>query len=72
VPKRIKRSDYYIFATQRGEKTNTWRWQILRKRKPLGTRLSERGFKLRQAAETAGKVALEELLNRMALDPSEP
>jgi len=44
----------------------------LRKRKPLGTRLSERGFKLRQAAETAGKVALEELLNRMALDPSEP
>jgi len=72
VPRCIKRSDYYIVATQRGEKTNTWRWQIMRKRKPLGTRLPEGRFKSRQAAKIAGKVALEELLNRMALDPSEP
>jgi hypothetical protein len=45
-----------------------WSWEIRRKRRPLGIRLREGGFRSYQAAQMAGRTALEDLLNGLAMD----
>jgi len=43
-----------------------WKWEILRRSKPLGVRLYEDGFGSEQAAKLAGEKALKELLERLS------
>jgi hypothetical protein len=68
VATRIRRARYYVIATPQGESRGTWRWEIRRKWKPVGLTYSEGGFSSRQEAEAAGKIVLEDLLNRLALE----
>jgi hypothetical protein len=67
VAKRIRRTRYYVVATQQEECCDTWRWEIRLKWKPVGL-ASEGGYLSRQEAEAAGKMVLEDLLNRLALE----
>jgi hypothetical protein len=68
LSKRVTRSRFYVITTQHGEVANTWRWEIRRKWKPIGVNYSDGGFKSQEEAKAAGKIVLEDLLNRLALD----
>jgi hypothetical protein len=50
--------DYYVFATRCEDDPKRWRWEIRRKSKPLGVRLTQAGFQSDRAASFAGKRAL--------------
>jgi hypothetical protein len=47
---------------------DAWCWEIRRKRRPMGVRLWESGFRSYNAAELAGKQALEDFLNGLSMD----
>jgi hypothetical protein len=51
-------SDYFLFIAEDGSKPNRWNWEIRRKSKPMGAKVSETGFQSRQAAEFSGGRAL--------------
>jgi hypothetical protein len=51
-----------------GNEQDCWRWEIRRKRKPMGVRLWESGFHSHQAAQSAGKRALEDFLNGLSIE----
>jgi hypothetical protein len=55
-------SDYFLFIAEDGSKRNRWSWEIRRKSKPMGAKVSETGFQSRQAAEFSGGRALSEFL----------
>ena len=55
-------SDYFLFIAEDGSKPNRWSWEIRRKSKPMGAKVSETGFQSRQAAEFSGGRALSEFL----------
>jgi hypothetical protein len=55
-------SDYFLFIVEDGSKPNRWSWEIRRKSKPMGAKVSETGFQSRQAAEFSGGRALSEFL----------
>jgi hypothetical protein len=56
------RSDYFLFIAEDGSKPNRWSWEIRRKSKPMGAKVSETGFQSRQAAEFSGGRALSDFL----------
>lgn len=43
-------------------------WEIRRKRKPMGVRLWQAGFRSHRAAHAAGQSALEDFLNGLAME----
>jgi hypothetical protein len=51
-------NDYYVITSQRGERPDRWSWEIRRKSKPLGIKMTGDGFQSDQAAQFAGKKAL--------------
>jgi hypothetical protein len=53
----------------RTENDPGWCWEIHRKRRPMGVRLRECGFTSQRSAQLAGKLALEDFLNGLSLDP---
>jgi hypothetical protein len=55
-------NDYYVFTSRRGEHPGRWSWEIRRKSKPLGIKLTEDGFQSDLAAQFAGKKALADFL----------
>jgi hypothetical protein len=55
-------SDYFLFIAEDRSKPNRWSWEIRRKSKPMGAKVSATGFQSRQAAEFSGKRALSEFL----------
>ena len=63
-------ADYYIFTSRRGEHPDRWSWEIRRKSKPLGVKLTESGFQSEAAAQFAGKRALDDLLTGLAKEES--
>jgi hypothetical protein len=54
--------DYFVIVTRNGQPTR-WRWEIQRRPKPIGVRVSENGFKTESAAKLAGEKTLRDLLN---------
>jgi hypothetical protein len=54
-----------IFSSRRGEHPERWSWEIRRKSKPLGIKLSEDGFQSDSAAQFAGKRALEDFMSEL-------
>jgi hypothetical protein len=58
--------DYYVFATRREDDPKRWRWEIRRKSKPLGVRLTQAGFQSDRAASFAGKRALADFLDALS------
>jgi hypothetical protein len=59
-------SDYFLFIAENGSKPNRWSWEIRRKSKPMGIKVSGTGFQSRQAAEFSGGRALSEFLTEFS------
>jgi hypothetical protein len=60
------RKSFYIIVFQR--EASGWCWEIRRKRKPMGVRLWQGGFRSHRAAHSAGRTALEDFLNGLAME----
>ena len=59
-------TDYFVFTSESGNTPNQWSWEIRRKGRPMGIKLSESGFRSSQAADFAGKRALSDFLIELA------
>jgi hypothetical protein len=55
-------NDYYVFTSRRGQHPDRWSWEIRRKSKPLGVKMTGDGFQSDTAAQFAGKQALADFL----------
>ena len=55
-------NDYYVITSRRGEHPDRWGWEIRRKGKPLGIKMTVDGYQSETAAQFAGKQALAEFL----------
>jgi hypothetical protein len=62
----INPNDYYVITSQRGEHPDRWNWEIRRKSKPLGIKMTGDGYQTDQAARFTGKRALAEFLLDLA------
>jgi hypothetical protein len=62
----INRDDYYVITFRRGEYPDRWSWEILRKSKPLGIKMTAGGFQSEMAAQFAGKRALADFLSELS------
>jgi hypothetical protein len=59
-------NDYYVFTSRRGDNPERWSWEIRRKSKPLGVKLTADGFQSDAAAQFAGKKALKDFMNDLS------
>jgi len=60
------RRSFYLVVSRNDK--DSWCWEIRRKRRPMGVRLWESGYRSYSAAQLAGKRALEDLLNGLSVD----
>ena len=58
--------DYYVITSRRGEHPDRWSWEIRRKSKPLGIKMTGDGYQSDTAAQFAGKQALAVFLTDLA------
>jgi hypothetical protein len=47
-------NDYYVITSRRGQHPDRWSWEILRKSRPLGIKMTGDGFQSETAAQFAG------------------
>jgi hypothetical protein len=59
-------NDYYVITSRRGQNPDRSSWEIRRKRKPLGIKMTGDGFLSDGAAQFAGKQALADFLSDLA------
>jgi hypothetical protein len=59
-------SEYYVVTSRDGERAKAWCWEIQRRSKPMGVKLSGDGYQSEAAAEFAGKRALAEFLRALS------
>jgi hypothetical protein len=62
----INPNDYYVVTSGQGESPDRWSWEIRRKSKPLGVKMTGDGYQSYQAAQFAGKRALADFLNALS------
>ena len=62
------RRSFYVVVSRMGDDQYTWCWEIRRKRRPMGVKLWDSGFRSYHAAQSAGKQALEDFLNGLSMD----
>jgi hypothetical protein len=62
------RKSFYLIVFRREHEAIGWCWEIRRKRKPMGVRLWQGGFRSHRAAHSAGRTALEDFLNGLAME----
>jgi hypothetical protein len=62
------RRSFYVFVSQTNDELGSWYWEVRRKRRPMGVRFWEGGFRSYRAAQLAGKQALEDFLNRLSME----
>jgi hypothetical protein len=65
-------NDYYLITSRRGEHPDRWSWEIRRKSKPLGIKMTGDGFQSEMAAQFAGKNALVEFLADLTKEEKHP
>ena len=58
--------DYYVITSRRGQQPERWSWEILRKSKPLGIKMTADGYQSDTAARFAGNQALAEFLTDLS------
>jgi hypothetical protein len=66
------RRSFYIVVSRTGNDHKSWCWEIRRKRSPMGVKLFEGGYRSYDAAQLAGKQALEDFLNGLCVDSKSP
>jgi hypothetical protein len=59
-------ADYYIVTVETGGRPARWRWEILRRSRPMGVKLGVGGYPTQIAAEQAGGVVLARFLQDIA------
>jgi hypothetical protein len=59
-------NDYYVVTSRRGEYPGRWSWEIRRKSKPLGIKMTGDGYQSDASAQFAGKRALADFLLDLA------
>ena len=62
----LNRDDYDVITFRRGEYPDRWSWEIRRKSKPLGIKITEDGFQSEMATRFAGKRALADFLSDLS------
>jgi hypothetical protein len=62
------RRSFHVVVSREENRRDAWRWEIRRKRRPMGVKLWQGGFRSHRAARIAGKDALEDFLNGLAMD----
>jgi hypothetical protein len=65
-------NDYYIITSRRGEHPDRWSWEMRRKSKPLGIKMTGDGFQSEMAAQFAGKRALADFLSDLSKEEKDP
>jgi hypothetical protein len=64
--------DYYVVTSRHGNYPERWSWEILRKSKPLGVKMTGDGFQSEAAARFAGKRALADFLADLSKEEKLP
>jgi hypothetical protein len=59
-------NDYYVVTHRRANNPERWGWEIRRKSKPLGVKMTKDGFDSETAALFEGKQALAEFLTALS------
>jgi len=62
------RRSFYVVISRTGYDKDSWCWEIRRKRRPMGVKLCEGGFRSYSVAQLAGKQALEDFLNGLSME----
>jgi hypothetical protein len=65
-------NDYYVITSRLSQQPERWSWEILRKSKPLGIKMTGDGFQSDTAAQFAGKQALAEFLADLSKEEKRP
>jgi hypothetical protein len=65
-------NDYYVMTSRRGGPPDRWSWEIRRKSKPLGVKMTGDGYQSDTAAQFAGKQALAVFLTDLANEEKRP
>ena len=65
-------NDYYVITSRLSQHPERWSWEILRKSKPLGIKMTGDGFQSDTAAQFAGKQALAEFLADLSKEEKRP
>jgi hypothetical protein len=65
-------NDYYVVTSRRGEHPDRWSWEIRRKSKPLGIKMTGDGYQSDTAAQFAGKQALAVFLTDLEKEEKRP
>jgi hypothetical protein len=68
MSRKLKHWAYYVMATRESAYPPSWRWQIVRRGKPMGVRIDGGGFTTYEAARLAGSRALTEFLEQLELE----
>jgi hypothetical protein len=64
--------DYYVITSRRSQQPERWGWEILRKSKPLGIKMTGDGYQSDTAAQFAGNQALAEFLADLSIEEKRP
>jgi len=62
------RRSFYVVVSWTGDTHDGWSWEIRRKRKPMGIKVREAGYRSHRAARQAGRLALEDFLNGLVIE----
>ena len=65
-------NDYYVITSRRGQNPDGWSWEIYRKSKPLGIKMTGDGFQSEMTAQLAGKNALAKFLADLTKEEKRP
>ncbi len=65
-------NDYYVITSLRVGHPDRWSWEIRRKSKPLGIKMTGDGHQSDTAAQFAGKQALAEFLAALSKEEKRP
>jgi hypothetical protein len=65
-------NDYYVITSRFSTHPERWGWEIRRKSKPLGIKMTGDGFQSDTAARFAGKRALDDFLSDLLKEEKRP
>ena len=68
----IDPNDYYVITSRRGEHPDRWSWEIRRKSKPLGIKMTGDGYQSDMAAQFAGNQALADFPSDLSKEDKRP
>jgi hypothetical protein len=68
----IDPNDYYVITCRRVANPDRWSWEIRRKSKPLGIKMTGDGYQSDMAEQFAGNQALADFLSDLSKEDKRP